>query len=58
MGTIKTTEDMVNESFGMMIKETYGKENVEFYPMAVVKGRLKVESYYKVEIEVLYCNWM
>ena len=58
MGTTKTTEDMVNESFGMMVKETYGKENVEFYQMEVVKGRLMDESYYKVEIEVFQGDWM
>ena len=58
MGTIKTTEDMVNESFGMMVKETYGKENVEFYQMEVVKGRLMDESYFKVEMEVFHGDWM
>ena len=58
MGTTKATEDMTDESFGMMVEETYGKENVEFYQMEVVKGRLKVESYYKVEIEVFHGNWM
>ena len=58
MGTTKTTEDMVDESFGMKVKETYGKENVEFYQMEVVKGRLMDESYYKVEIEVFQGDWM
>ena len=58
MGTIKATEDMVDESFGMMVEETYGKENVEFYQMEVVKGRLMDESYYKVEIEVFQGDWM
>ena len=58
MGTIKATEDMVDESFGMTVKETYGKENVEFYQMEVVKGRLMDESYYKVEIEVFQGDWM
>ena len=58
MGTIKATEDMVDESYGMMVKETYGKENVEFYQMEVVKGRLMDESYYKVEIEMFHGNWM
>ena len=58
MGTTKTTEDMVDESFGMTVKETYGKENVEFYQMEVVKGRLMDESYYKVEIEVFQGDWM
>ena len=48
----------MNESFGMMVKETYGKENVEFYQMEVVKGRLMDESYYKVEIEVFQGDWM
>ena len=58
MGTTKATEDMVDESFGMTVKETYGKENVEFYQMEVVKGRLMDESYYKVEIEVFQGDWM
>ena len=58
MGTTKATEDMVDESFGMMVKETYGKENVELYQMAVEKICLKVESYYKVEIEVFQGDWM
>ena len=58
MGTTKTTEDMGNESFGMMVKETYGKENVEFYQMEVVKGRLMDESYFKVEMEVFHGDWM
>ena len=58
MGTTKATEDMVDESFGMMVKETYGKENVEPYQMAVEKICLKVESYYQVQIEVFYGNWM
>ena len=58
MGTTKTTEDMVDESFGMMVKETYGKENVELYQMAVEKICLKVESCYQVQIEVFYGNWM
>ena len=58
MGTIKATEDMVDESFGMTVKETYGKENVEFYQMEVVKGRLMDESYYQVEIEVFQGDWM
>ena len=58
MGTIKATEDMVSESYGMMVKEAYGKENVEFYQMEVVKGRLMDESYYKVEIEVFQGDWM
>ena len=58
MGTIKATEDMVDESFGMMVKETYGKENVELYQMAVEKICLKVESCYQVQIEVFYGNWM
>ena len=58
MGTTKTTEDMVDESFGMMVKETYGKENVELYQMAVEKICLKVASYYQVKIEVFYGNWM
>ena len=58
MGTTKATEDMVDESFGMMVKETYGKENVELYQMAVEKICLKVESYYQVKIEVFYGNWM
>ena len=58
MGTTKATEDMVDESFGMMVKETYGKENVELYQMAVVKICLKVESCYQVQIEVFYGNWM
>ena len=58
MGTIKATEDMVDESFGMTVKETYGKENVEFYQMEVVKGRLMDESYYRVEIEVFQGDWM
>ena len=58
MGTTKTTEDMVDESFGMMVKETYGKENVELYQMAVEKICLKVESYNQVQIEVFYGNWM
>ena len=58
MGTTKATEDMVDESFGMMAKETYGKENVELYQMAVEKICLKVESRYQVQIEVVYGNWM
>ena len=58
MGTTKTTEDMVDESFGMMVKETYGKENVELYQMAVEKICLKVGSCYQVRIEVFYGNWM
>ena len=58
MGTTKATEDMVDESFGMMVKETYGKENVELYQMAVEKICLKVGSCYKVRIEVFYGNWM
>ena len=58
MGTTKATEDMVSESYGMMVKEAYGKENVEFYQMEVVKGRLMDESYYKVEIEVFQGDWM
>ena len=58
MGTTKATEDMVDESFGMMAKETYGKENVELYQMAVEKICLKVESYNQVQIEVFYGNWM
>ena len=58
MGTTKATEDMVDESFGMMVKETYGKENVELYQMAVEKICLKVESCYQVQIEVFYGNWM
>ena len=48
MGTTKATEDMVSESYGTMVKEAYGKENVEFYQMEVVKGRLMDESYFKV----------
>ena len=58
MGTTKATEDMVDESFGMMVKETYGKENVELYQMAVEKICLKVESCYQVQIEAFYGNWM
>ena len=58
MGTTKATEDMVSESYGTMVKETYGKENVEFYQMEVVKGRLMDESYYQVEIEVFQGDWM
>ena len=58
MGTTKATEDMVSESYGTMVKEAYGKENVEFYQMEVVKGRLMDESYYKVEIEVFHGDWM
>ena len=58
MGTTKATEDMVSESYGMMVKEAYGKENVEFYQMEVVKGRLMDESYYRVEIEVFQGDWM
>ena len=58
MGTTKATEDMVSESYGMMVKEAYGKENVEFYQMEVVKGRLMDESYYQVEIEVFQGDWM
>ena len=58
MDTTKATEDMVSESYGMMVKETYGKENVEFYQMEVVKGRLMDESYSKVEMEVFHGDWM
>ena len=58
MGTIKATEDMVDESFGMMAKETCGKENVEFYQMEVVKDGQKDESYFKVEMEVFHGDWM
>ena len=58
MGTTKATEDMVSESYGTMVKEAYGKENVEFYQMEVVKGRLMDESYCKVEIEVFHGDWM
>ena len=58
MGTTKATEDMVSESYGTMVKEAYGKENVEFYQMEVVKGRLMDESYSKVEMEVFHGDWM
>ena len=58
MGTTKATEDMVSESYGTMVKEAYGKENVEFYQMEVVKGRLMDESYFKVEMEVFHGDWM
>ena len=58
MGTTKATEDMVSESYGTMVKEAYGKENVEFYQMGVVKGGRKDESYFKVEMEVFHGDWM
>eukprot|EP00435_Cladocopium_sp_Y103_P054433 s345_g17.t1 len=59
MGTTKDTEDMTAETFGMMIDETYGKEDVEFFPMVAVMDYLKVELYYKVDMEGLYGkSWM
>eukprot|EP00435_Cladocopium_sp_Y103_P001967 s172_g1.t1 len=58
MGTTKDTEDMAVETFGIETNEIYGKEDVEFYPMVAVKGYLKVELYYQVDIEELYSkNW-
>ena len=42
----------------MMVDETYGKENEEFFAMVVMDYYLKVELYCKVDMEVLYGkNW-
>ena len=57
MGTTKELKDMTAEIFSVMVDETYGKENEEFFPM-VVMDYLKVELYCKVDMEGLYGkNW-
>ena len=57
MSTTKDLKDMTAEIFSVMVDETYGKENEEFFPM-VVMDYLKVELYCKVDMEVLYGkNW-
>ena len=55
MGTTKDLKDMTAQIFSMVVDETYGKENKEFFPM-VAMDYLKVELYCKVDMEGLYCK--